>query len=66
MECFIVLTMVCFSTIFAYKRHVAPNLNFINIRNLNKMLRSEVFVSEDRELRAVYLILDFQPLSDKF
>ena len=33
---------------------------------LNKVLRSEVFVSEDRKLRAVHLILDFEPLSDKF
>ena len=30
------------------------------------MLRSKVFVSEDRQLRAVHLILDFEPLSDKF
>jgi len=30
------------------------------------VLRSEVFVSGDRQLRAVHLILDFEPLSDKF
>ena len=30
------------------------------------MLQSEVFVSEDRQLRAVHLILDFEPLLDKF
>ena len=30
------------------------------------MLRSEVFVSKDRQLRAIHLILDFQPLSNKF
>lgn len=66
MECFIILTMVFFSAIFAYKRHIAPNLIFINIHNLNKMLRSEVFMSEDRQLKAVHLILGFQPLSDKF
>jgi len=45
---------------------VTPNLNFVNDLDLNRVLRSEVFVSEDRQLRAVHLILDFKPLSDKF
>ena len=43
-----------------------PNFNLVNVHDLNKMLRSEVFVNEDRQLRAIHLILDFQPLSDKF
>ena len=51
---------------FADKRYVAPNLNFVNILDLNRVLRSEVFVSKDRQLRAVHLILNFKPLSDKF
>ena len=50
----------------ANKRYVAPNLNFVNVLNLNKVLRSKVFVSEDRQLRAIHLIIDFKPLSDKF
>ena len=33
---------------------------------LNKVLRSEVFVSNNKQLGSVHLILDFQPLSDKF
>ena len=45
---------------------MAPNLIFINILDLNRVLKSEVFVSEDRQLRAVHLILDFKPSSDKF
>ena len=45
---------------------MAPNLSFVNIPDLNRVLRSEVFVSEDKQLRAVYLILDFKPLSVKF
>ena len=43
-----------------------PNLNFVNVVDLNRVLRSEVFVSEDRQLRAVNLILDFKPLLDMF
>ena len=45
---------------------MAPNINFVNIADLNKVIRSEVFVSEDRQLRAVHLILDFQTLFGKF
>jgi len=45
---------------------VAPNLNFVNVLDLNRVLRSEVFTSEDRQLRVVHLILDFKPLPDKF
>ena len=45
---------------------MAPNLNFVNVLDLNKVLRFEVFVSEDRQLRAIHLILDFKPSSDKF
>lgn len=45
---------------------MAPNLNFVNVFDPNKVLRSEVFMSEDRKLRAIHLILDFKPLFDKF
>ena len=51
---------------FADKRYVAPNLNFVNVLDLNKVLRSEVFVSKDRQLKAVHLILNYKPLSNKF
>ena len=43
-----------------------PSLNFVNVVDLNRVLKSEVFVSEDRQLRAINLILDFEPLSDMF
>ena len=45
---------------------MAPNLNFVNVQDLNRVLRAKVFVGEDRQLRVVHLILDFKPLSDKF
>ena len=45
---------------------MSPNLNVVDIADLNRVLRVEMFMSEDRQLRAVYLILDFKPLSDKF
>ena len=33
---------------------------------LNYLLRSEIFVSEDCQLRAIHLILDFEPISRVF
>ena len=56
----------CFFFFLGDKRYVAPNLNFVNVPDFNRVLRSEVFVSKDRQLRAIHLILDFKPLSDKF
>ena len=56
------LTTFCLSTIFADKRHVAPKLSHTNVAVLNYLLRSEIFVSEDRQLQVVHLILDFQPI----
>ena len=42
------LTIIYSSTIFADKGHVAPRLSLVNINDLNRVLKSEVFVSEDR------------------
>ena len=58
---FIGLTMICSSAVFADKKHVTPRLGLVNVPDLNRFLRSEVFVSEDRQLGAVHLILDFEP-----
>ena len=66
MHSLVILTWFCFSNVFADKRHVAPKLNLINVMGLNKVLRSEVFVSKDRQLRVVHLIFDFKPLSENF
>ena len=60
------LTMICSSTVFVDKRHVTPYLSMVNVSDLNKVLKSELFVSEDRQLRTVHLILDFEPISDSF
>ena len=66
MMSFIGLKMICFSAVFVDKHHVAPHLSLVNIPNLNKYQRFEVFVSEDKQLRVVHLILDFEPLLDVF
>ena len=43
-----------------------PRLSHTNVVGLNYLLRSEIFVSEDRQLQAVHLILDFEPISRVF
>ena len=58
------LIMFCSSTIFADKRQVAPRLSLTNVAALNYLLRSEIFVSEDRQLQAIHLIFNFEPISD--
>ena len=60
------LTVFCFSAMFADKNQVAHRLNFTNIATLNYLLRSEIFVSEDGQLRAIHLILEFEPISKIF
>ena len=56
------LTMFRSSAILTDKRHVALKLSLTNVAALNYLLRSEIFVSEDRQLWALYLILDFEPI----
>ena len=38
----------------------------VNVPALNKLLRFEIFISEDRQLRATPLILDYEPFSRIF
>ena len=58
--------MALFLVVIADRRHVIPRLRFTNVVALNYLLRSEIFVSEDRQLQAVHLILDFEPISRTF
>ena len=63
---FNLLTMFCPSVVIANKRYVAPKLSLTNVPALNYLLRSMIFVSENRQLRAVHLILDFEPISEVY
>ena len=58
--------MIFFSDVSADKNHVVLRINFTNVQALNYLLRSEIFVSEDGQLRAAHLILDYEPLSHIF
>lgn len=66
MMIFIDLTMIFFSDVFADKDHIAPRISLTNTPALNYLLRSEIFVSEDGQLRVTHLILDCVPISRIF
>ena len=66
MMIFIDLTTIFFSDVFADKDHVALRISLTNIPAFNYLLRSEIFVSEDGQLRVTHLILDCVPLSRIF
>ena len=56
-------------SVFLYstdRNHVSPRLSLTNVATLNYLLRSQIFVSDDKQLRAIHLILDYQPLSRTF
>ena len=48
------------------KEQVAPWLSLINVPALNYLLRSQIFVNDDGQLRAAHLVLDYEPLSKSF
>ena len=58
--------MALFLAVIADNGHITPRLSLTNVAALNYLLRSEIFVSKDRQLRAVHLILDFDPISKTF
>ena len=43
-----------------------PKLNLINVPALNYLLRSQIFMNDNGQLRAVHLILDYKPISRSF
>ena len=48
------------------KEQVTPRITLINIPALNYLLRSQIFVNDDGQLRAAHLVLDYEPLSRSF
>ena len=48
---------------FANKNTAIPNFNLMNQPSLDKILKVEVFVHTDGQLRAAHLILDYIPIS---
>ena len=58
-----------FLTVFSCltdKTQVTPRISLINVPALNYLLRSQIFVNDEGQLRAAHLILDYEPLSRTF
>ena len=51
---------------FANKYSAIPNLNLVNEPDLKKILKAEIFVHKDRQLRAAHLILGYDPILSSF
>ena len=51
---------------FADKNAIIPNFNLVNQLSLDKILKAEVFVHTDNQLRAAHLILDNVPIPKRF
>ena len=51
---------------FADPYAVVPNFDLINQEFLDKILKAEVFVHSDGQLRAAHLILGYTPISKSF
>ena len=50
----------------AEKNTVVPNFSLMNQASLDRILKAEVFVHTDGQLRAAHLILDYMPISNTF
>ena len=57
------LTMSAYFGCFVDKEHISLKISCVNVPELNFLLRLEIFVSEDRQLRSAHLILGYEPLS---
>ena len=51
---------------FADKNTVVPNFSLVNQPSLDKKLKVEVLIHSDNQLRTVYLILGYTPISTNF
>ena len=50
----------------ADKNDVVPNFNLVNQSSLDKILKAEVFVHSDSQLRVAYIILNYTPKAKTF
>ena len=54
--CFLLTMFLCFSHGFADKNAVVPNFNLVNQTSLDKILKAEVLVHSDNQLKVAHLI----------
>ena len=58
--------MTYVACLLANEHHTAPNKSLVNFPELNHILRLEIFLHKDGQLRAMHMILGFNPISKHF
>ena len=58
--------MICVKCLLAEEFHTTPVKILVNFPELNRILRSEIFLHKDGQLQAVHVILGFNPISKRF
>ena len=58
--------MTYVTSFLADEYHIASNKNLVNFPDLNRILRSEIFLHKDDQLLAVHIILRFEPIFKRF
>ena len=66
LRCFLLTMFFIFPNGFADKNVVVPNFSLVNQPSLDKILKAEVFIHSDGQLRAAHLILSYTPISKSF
>ena len=51
---------------FTDKHAAIPNFNLVNEPDLTKIIKADIFIHKDGQLRAAHPILDYDPLSSSF
>ena len=54
------------SLFFVDEFHTALNKSLVNFLDLNRILKSEIFLYQDGQLWVVHVILGFMPISNHF
>ena len=63
--CYFLTILLVFDE-FVDKHSATPNFGLVNELDLMKILKAEIFIHTDKQLRAAHLILDYNPLSSSF
>ena len=61
-SCLIILLLL----VFADKHFIAPKFGLVNEEDLNRILRSKIFLHTNGQLRAAHIILGYKPISPSF
>ena len=62
----LIILLLFFFFFVADKQFTTPNFNLVNCEDLNKIIRSEIFLHKDGQLYVAHIILGYKPISSSF